>query len=208
LKFFLSSLYKIFEPNEIYFFSIIESKIEGVKFSDYKIEKVDFNPEEFSFYFNIDIESLKNRNYGIIEDLSYGNAQKVFIFKIEDITYLLILKNIKKPEIFRYLKLFQEILGFIVYSYYYIQKQQKRDYDFFLESLATFAHEIKHPLSTIKTSLELIKIPEIDEKEKEKIIDIANAAIIELTEEIDNLIIQPTQKKNLKNFHLMNYYKK
>jgi signal transduction histidine kinase/Flp pilus assembly protein TadD len=202
IEVFLSSLYKIFEPNEIYFFSIIESKIEGVKFSDYKIEKVDFNLEEISFYFNIDIEYLKNRNYGIIEDLSYGNAQKVFIFKIEDITYLLILKNIKKLEIFRYLKLFQEILGFIVYSYYYIQKQQKRDSDFFLESLATFAHEIKHPLSIIKTSLELIKIPEIDEKEREKIIEIANAAIIELTEEIDNLIIQPTQKKEFEKFSL------
>jgi len=200
---FLKELYNTLGAEEIYLLNLENSNILGWKFKNREVSGVSYSLKKFEQDFNLDIEKIKSEKEGLIKDESLGISQKVFVFPIEDIFSILILKRIDRPDLIPFLDFLSELFGLLLYSHYTLKKFKETEKVRTAESLAFLAHEIKNPLTTIKTAVELLLSKSIGEEERRNIAEIIRATILELTEEIENLCSQDFEQKEIvQNFSL------
>jgi signal transduction histidine kinase/tetratricopeptide (TPR) repeat protein len=191
---FLKELNNAFKAEEIYLLNFQDSIILGWVFNAHEIKKVSYSVQRFEQDFNLSIENIISAKEELLSSVSSGVSQKVFVFKIENIYYILILKKINKPDLIPSLNAITEFISFILHCHYTLIKLKERVKEKAAENLAMLVHEIKNPLAAIKTATELLTSPDVSEEDKRNLTKMINSGILELTEEIDNLCYQSVKQ--------------
>lgn len=201
---FLTELYNLFQAEELYLFKVEDPNIIAWELKKSKYKQLKYKHDQFENTFEVSLHDIKKQQAGILKDESTGVVQKVFLFHVNSFPYLLILKQIKKSQYMPYLNFIFELLSFIITAHHNIKKFKEESVETVSDALSIFAHEIKNSISSIKAAIDTIKSVRLSEEDRNKILQIMNAIIVELTGEIDNICCKKIDTNASLNFSLKN----